>query len=67
MGRLRAQVSDSLETSLLNEEEIDLLRGDLLSSLKSEGNSYNPSQAPGQPLALDLLKGCLHVTGDVRN
>lgn len=25
----------------------------------------NPSQAPGQPLALDLLKGCLHVTGDV--
>ena len=50
---------------MLNEEEIGLLRGDLMSFLRSKGISCNPCQAPGQPLALDLLRGCLPVSGDV--
>ena len=52
-------------TPLLNDEEISCLRDDLASFLKKQGFACSSSIASGQPIALDLLSGCLQLWSDV--
>ena len=65
VSRLEAHVAARCRTPLLNDEEISCLRGDLASFLKKQGFACSSSIVSGQPIALDLLSGCLQLWSDV--
>ena len=53
------------EKPLLSEEEAGILRADLCSFLSDNGLSCLAAVAPGQPFALELLRGVLFLFADV--
>ena len=50
---------------LSEEEEAGILRADLCSFLSDNGLSCSAAVAPGQPFALELLRGMLSLFADV--
>ena len=65
VGRLEAHVAMQSKLPLLSEEETRMLRADVASFLRKQGLACCDSVVPGQPLALDLLLGCLQLWSDI--
>ena len=65
VARLACHAQQSSREPLLNEGEIELLRGDLASFLTKQKCSCKTDIACGQPIALDLLKGVLEPWADI--
>ena len=63
--RLWQHVRDTSRKPLLSDVEISLLRNDLSFFLEDQKCSSGISIACGQPIALDLLQGCLELSADV--